>query len=218
MKTIADYVAESIRKSPYVIEAIRDGLLNTSAYARQIIPDIEKKYGSEVKLTAVVMAIQRMDFGNIGYESKKLKALFKKIKDIIVRGHLNVYTLKVSPTLTLKVAKMFQKFDKRKDVMCTFTQGVFECTIILSSSEAAIFDKIFEDEEVIETQKKLAAFTILLPTENSSLSGVYYFILKQLAWNGINVIEVVSTLNEFTIVVNEKDSAVCFETLRKIGG
>ncbi len=217
MKTIADYVEESIRKSPYILEAVRDGLLNISAYARQIIPEIEHKYGGEVKITAVIMAIQRMNFGSISYESKKLKALFKKIKDILVRGHLNVYTLQQSHTIASNVAKLFHKVGHRSDVMCTFTQGVFECTIILSASESPLFDKIFANEKVIEVQKKLSAFTILLPIENRSLSGVYYFILKQLAWNGINVIEVVSTLNEFTIVVNEKDSGRCFEVLRKIG-
>lgn len=217
MKTIADYVADAVRKSPYVLEAVRDGILNISAYARQIIPEIEQKYGSEVKLTAVVMAIQRMDFGSISHESKKLKSLFKKIKDILVRGHLNVYTLQQSPTIATNVAKLFQKVGNRNDVMCTFTQGVFECTIILSASESVLFEKLFANEIVIEVQKKLSAFTILLPVENRSLSGVYYFILKQLAWNGINIIEVVSTLNEFTIVVNEKDSGKCFDVLQKIG-
>ncbi len=218
MKTISDFVEDAVRKSPYVLEAIRDGLLNTSAYARQIIPEIEQKYGSEVKITAVVMAIQRMDFGSISHESKKLKALFKKIKDILVRGQLNVYTLQQSPTIAANVARLFHKVGHRSDVICTFTQGVFESTIILSASESLLFDKIFVNEKTIEIQKKLAAFTLLLPTENRSLSGVYYFILKQLAWNGINVIEVVSTLNEFTIVVNEKDSGRCFEVLRKISG
>jgi aspartokinase len=217
MKTISFYVEESVKKSPYIVESLRDGLLNISAYARQIIPDIEKKYGSEVKLTSVVMAIQRMDFGSISHESKKLKSMFKKIKDILVRGHLNVYTIRQSDTLASNVAKLFQKMGNRNDVMCTYTQGVLECTVILSSSESKIFEKFFSDENVVEVEKKLSAFTILLPPENRVLSGVYYFILKQLAWAGINVIEVVSTSNEFTIVVEEKDSSLCFEVLRKIG-
>jgi hypothetical protein len=65
--------------------------------------------------------------------------------------------------------------------------------------------------------KKLVAFTLLLPPENTHLSGVYYHIMKQLAWAGINILEVVSTTNEFTIVVHEKDNGKCFEVLSKLG-
>jgi hypothetical protein len=217
MKKISDFVEEAVKKSPFIVEALKDGLINISAYARVIIPDIEKKTGKEVKLTSVVMAIQRMDFGAIMYESKKLKAMFKKIKDILVRGHLKVYTIKQSDTLPKCVAQLLHKIGNRKEVMCTYTQGVAECTIIISESESTSFEKIFEQETILQVEKKLSAFTLLLPDENRTLSGVYYFILKQLAWNGINVVEVVSTSNEFTIVVEEKDSGVCFDVLSKVG-
>ena len=79
--------------------------------------------------------------------------------------------------------------------------------------------------EVFDASGRLMAFEKLNSSTNkysisSSINwakGVYYFILKELAWSGINVIEVVSTSNEFTIVVKEKDSSVCFDVLRKIG-
>ena len=46
--------------------------------------------------------------------------------------------------------------------------------------------------------------TIRLPIENIDISGVYYFILKPLAWGGINIIEMVSTTHEITLVFGEK--------------
>jgi hypothetical protein len=217
MKKIADYVEEEVKKSPFIVEALKDGLLNISAYARVIIPEIEKKTGKEVKLTSVVMAIQRMNYGAILYESKRLKAMFKKIKDILVRGHLKVYTIKQSESLPKNVAALLNKIGNRKDVMCTYTQGVAECTIIISDSEAPALEKLFVQETILQVEKNLSAFTLLLPDENRTLSGVYYFILKQLAWNGINILEVVSTSNEFTIVVEEKYNGLCFEVLSKLG-
>jgi hypothetical protein len=181
------------------------------------MPDLEKSLGKEIKLTTIIMAIQRMNHGAILHESKKLKSLFRKIKDIIVRGHLKVYTIRQSHSVAKNLSTLLNKIGDRRDVMCTFTQGIAECTIIISESESPKLEKIFLNENILEIQSDLSAFTILLPLDNRTLSGVYYFILKELAWIGINVIEVVSTSNEFTIVVKEKDSSLCFDTLRKIG-
>lgn len=217
MKTVTSEVENAVKKSPFIAEALHQGLLNTSSFARMIMPDLKKSLGKEVKLTTIVMAIQRMDYGAILYESKKLKSLFKKIKDIIVRGHLRVYTIRQSQTVAKQLSALLNKIGDRRDVMCTFTQGIAECMVIISESECQKLEKIFFNETILEITDDLTAFTILLPDENRILSGVYYFILKELAWSGINVIEVVSTSNEFTIVVKEKDSSMCFDVLRKIG-
>jgi aspartokinase len=48
------------------------------------------------------------------------------------------------------------------------------------------------------------------------MAGLYYFILKKLAWNKINIIELISTTNEFTIVVDEQDAALTFNVLKQL--
>jgi hypothetical protein len=45
------------------------------------------------------------------------------------------------------------------------------------------------------------------------LYGFYYFILREFAWNGINLVEVISTSNEFTLVVSTKDLDAAFKVL-----
>ena len=51
----------------------------------------------------------------------------------------------------------------------------------------------------------LASITLKLPKENLDQSGIYYFILKQLAWANIPLQEIISTTHEMTIVVKEED-------------
>jgi hypothetical protein len=49
---------------------------------------------------------------------------------------------------------------------------------------------------------------------------VYYYIFQSLAWEGIVIDEVISTSNEFTIVVNENQIDLAFSVikdLKKIG-
>ena len=45
---------------------------------------------------------------------------------------------------------------------------------------------------------------------------IYYFILKQLAWADIALQEVISTTNEMTIVVKEKDINETFGILMNL--
>ena len=72
---------------------------------------------------------------------------------------------------------------------------------------------IFKEEELINSMSKLASITIKLPKTNLEQSGIYYFILKQLAWANIPVQEVISTTHEITLVVKEKDINKTFSIL-----
>lgn len=62
----------------------------------------------------------------------------------------------------------------------------------------------------------MASITIKLPTSNTEISGIYYYILKHLAWEGINIVEIVSTTNEFSVVVNSDDIDAAFSVLMQL--
>ena len=87
----------------------------------------------------------------------------------------------------------------------TVSQGIFETNIVISSNLQEDIKTLFADEELICSMGKLASITIKLPKTNLEQSGVYYFILKQLAWVNIPVQEVISTTHEMTLVVKESD-------------
>ena len=58
--------------------------------------------------------------------------------------------------------------------------------------------------------------TVKLPSENVSVPGIYYFIFQRLAWEGIILYEVISTTNEFTILVNYDQVDVAFKTIKDL--
>ena len=76
-----------------------------------------------------------------------------------------------------------------------------------------LFEEIFEKEFLINSVLELASITIKLPRGNLDQSGIYYFILKQLAWADIPLQEIISTTNEMTIVVKEHDINQTFAIL-----
>ena len=98
----------------------------------------------------------------------------------------------------------------------TFVRGVFESNLVVSSSYTQLVDTHFAGEECLFKGSNLSAITIKLPTSNSTVSGFYYYILKAIAWEGINIREVISTTNEFSIVINDEDVDRAFAVLKQL--
>ena len=72
-----------------------------------------------------------------------------------------------------------------------------------STSEKASILEVFKNETLMGSQDNLSAISINLPDGNSKIVGLYYQIFKRLAWDNVTLYEVVSTTNEFTILVED---------------
>ena len=205
MLTIPNAVEEVIKKKPFLESALVEGLINLSALARKLKPEIEKKVGKEVNDSAVIMALNRLVPRLELMSAMKFKKVVENIGDIIVRSNLADIAFANSHTLFEKQAILLDRVRSMKDVFCTFSQGIYETTLVVSSSIAALVEEIFADETLIARSGDLSSITVKLPTENSVCPGVYYYIFKELAWDNINITEVISTTNEFTVVISDAD-------------
>ena len=123
------------------------------------------------------------------------------------------FTFQNSQTLVVHQSEFLQAIGKNREIFCTFSQGVNETTIIVSSLGAHLVDIYFKDETLFSRKRGLSSITLKLPAENTEISGFYYFILKNLAWEGVNITEVISTTNEFTLVVSDQEIEKAFSVL-----
>ena len=201
--SISKIIDEIIAGSPFLEEALTDGLINISSLARKIKPEVEAKLKEKVKEGAIVMAINRRPQGYYLKISRGIKSFMHQLGDIIVRSDLRDYTYANSTSLISCHRRLMEQIDREKDLFCTFSQGVYESTIIVSQSMDDMVMKIYEKEKLLSKKTGLTSMTIRLPDDNTEISGVYYYILKNLAWAGVNIHEVISTTNEFTIVVTD---------------
>lgn len=213
MLTIPNAVEEVIKKKPFLESALVDGLINLSALARQLKPDIEKKVGKEVNDSAVIMALNRLVPRLELMSAMKFKKVVENIGDIIVRSNLADIAFANSHTLFEKQAILLDRVRSMKDVFCTFSQGIYETTLVVSNSIIGLVEEIFAQESLIAKSDKLSSITVKLPTENTVCPGVYYYIFKELAWDNINITEVISTTNEFTVVISDEDIHRAFTIL-----
>lgn len=213
MLSIPVAVETVIKRKPFLEGALVDGLINLSALARQLKPEVEKMVGKEVNDSAVIMALNRLVPRLELISTMKVKRVVENMGDIIVRSDLSDYTFINSPTLHNCQAELLNLIREQKNVFCTFSQGISETTLIVSESLNELVKQLFAEEQQIAENHDLSLITVKLPTDNTICPGVYYYLFKELAWDSINVVEVISTTNEFTIVVGDDDIHRAFSIL-----
>lgn len=203
MKTIASCVNELLVSRPFLEEALSRDIINFSALAKDLNPTISKLLRKPVKDGAITMALRRyqppVDIEN----SNRLKSVFKNLGDITVRSKLSDFTFQNSKTLINSHSKVLEKIHKNNQLFYAFTRGIFESNIIISSSENDSIFGVFKKETLLGLKDSLSAISINLPEGNSKIVGLYYQIFKRLAWENVTLYEVISTTNEFTILVED---------------
>ncbi|MEO5789873.1 MAG: hypothetical protein ACOH2D_05905 [Gelidibacter sp.] len=216
MRTITACVQEILIAQPFLEEALSRGIINYSALAEELVDTIGEMLKKPVKSGAIMMALRRyqppIDFGN----SLKLKRVIQNLGDITVRSNLTDFTFQNSQTLSHSHSKILEQMDGFSNVFYAFTRGIYESNIIISTSQKHNVLKSFEDEVLLGEKAELSAITISLPSDNSKVTGLYYQIFKRLAWEGIALYEVVSTTNEFTILVEDEVVDKAFSVMKRL--
>ncbi|WP_066222200.1 hypothetical protein [Formosa haliotis] len=216
MRTIASCVEEILLAQPFLEEAISRNIVNYSALANELVDPISEMLRKPVKPGAIMMALRRYsppkDLGN----SVRLKKVLNSLGDITVRSNLSNYTFKNSTTLFESHAKVINKIGDKLNIFYAFTRGIHESNIVISSSEQDHIETLFAKEHKLGLQNNLSAISINLPADNTKIAGLYYQIFKRLAWEGITLYEVVSTTNEFTVLVEELYVNKAFSAIKRL--
>ena len=216
MKTIASCVQEIIMSSPFLEEGLSREIINFSALAKDLNKPISEMLRKPVKDGAIMMALRRHHQPLNLENSGRLKNVFKSLGDITVRSNLSDFTFQNSNTLINSHTQVLEKISTNNQIFYAFTRGMFESNIIISTSEKEGILKAFENETLIGAQDHLSAISIYLPKGNSKIAGLYYQIFKRLAWEKITLYEVVSTTNEFTIVVEDDLVDKAFSVIKRL--
>ena len=173
MKATHVIVEEIIKKSPFLEEALAEGIINLSSLSRQIKAEIDEQLHKDVQIGAIVMALKRLSPKFDPNLKLRVKKVINKLGDITVRSKITYYTFKNSETIIEKQAELLKRLKGKKDTFFAFSQGVYETTIILSDSEHNNVDTLFREETIVQETNGLSSITIKLPSENSDVSGIY---------------------------------------------
>lgn len=216
MKTISSVVEHYIRKKPFLQSALSQGIINLTSLSRIIKPEIEDTLGKDVRNGAIVMALKRLSDDLEFRATHRIVKVLKNIGEITVRSSLTDFTFLVSDSILENQTRLIKEVNRNKDVFYTSSRGVNELNIVVSNSLDATVESFFQDEKCTQKAENLSSITVKLPAENVSVPGIYYFIFQRLAWEGIVLYEVISTTNEFTILVNDEQVDSAFKTIKDL--
>lgn len=216
-KSASEIVREEIDCLPHIRTALEMDLLNYSAFARFLIPLIQKKYNKKVSRESIIVAATR-------YQKEMLKTkLSEKLKKGISECNLSMrsgivdLTLQKAPNIQEVVNEFNKEIDWKRGEIMFIAQGRGEVEVILDRMNYNKIKELISEEMILSTIPNLSIISVHQPsTELTFVPGFYSFLLNNLAMNNINVLEVMSTLTELIIVVSQEQGSKTFEILNEI--
>lgn len=214
MITVPEVVEKLVKQSPLLEEGLSLGIINLSSLARQLQPQIKQDLLKNIQTGAIIMALKRLSVKLQTHPVSRVPSI--SITDLTVRSNLAEFTFQNSPTLLEKQEKLLKLAGKKQSSFLTFTYGLFETTLIISSSLEKEVTQVLKEERLISSFNSLSAITLILPKATLYQSGIYYQILKRLFLEGINVVEIICSLREFTIILEKTEVDKAFSILKDL--
>ena len=213
MPNLREELKAMLKEQPFIEEALHEGLINISSLARRMSPELEKRMGKKINEGAIIMAVRRIGPGLQLQLQNRFRRFMNQLGDIIVRSNLVDYTFQNSATLADSEHRFLELIKEMSGGFYSFSRGVDETTIIVSAHFEGALQESFRKETIINSLDELSSITLKMPSSNRETLVLYFFFVKNLSEAGINVIEVISTSNEATFVVRQRDVDRAFSIL-----
>ena len=99
--------------------------------------------------------------------------------------------------------------------LLTITSGIREISLILPAALKGEVLKVFKGDKPTLIQEELASLSLRFPAHYLHTPNTIFALIRPFALNRINIVEVVSTYTELTVVVAEKDLQAAFAIMSK---
>ncbi len=196
MITITDRVTDWVRQHPFHASFMRDGLINNSALARYIKPELEKQAGEILSLEAIILALNRTG----KHQGSLPPPDFERyIGEVSVQSNLSILSIR---QVDLDLMAFFGAVNTlhQNQEYTLYTRGVWHTALIGKRDAIEDLSKHFNHSFLTHD---LIGITVKLRQGHLPVPGVCAYILQKLAFNNINLQEVTSTHDEMTIIIDK---------------
>lgn len=209
--SIPEIVREMITRNRSIYDCMKMDLINYTALAVKLQPEIEKILGNTVNLNTIVVAIKRYaDSFEIKDEIKE-ESVLKNARLALTDGIMDIkFSAKDSGEIDpMSILEKFSKitnnyeFFRVSDSFRFLTEDIDDIRQIFD--DFAIRDNLFSTG--------LAKIKITIPiTQNKS--DVVSYIAEVLHANGIEIVNAFFSQENVIIILNERDGSRAYEILR----
>jgi len=198
----------------YLQEAIGKGIASYGSVAKQLKPEIEKELKKEVAHYAIVAALRRY--------AEKLNNRFKEIKFSPDNSEVNLKT-NIIDINVLKTPSLFDKLKRIYDVI-NFDNGDILHMIYGRNTVSIVTNERYKKqicdflqyEKILGVDENLVALSFSINKDLVNTPGVLFQIVRNFAWETINIREIISIDLEMTFIVEEKDAITGYKALKRL--
>ena len=214
MVTISHIVNKLVDERIYLHEALSKGIASYGSVAKHLKPEIEKELGKDVEHSAIVTALRRY--------SEKLTTKLKDEKFNTKNSEVNLKT----HIIDINVVKTQELFDKLKRFydLINFEKGDILHVIYGRTHVAIVTDErykekilnLLQNQKIKKIEENLVALSFTVGKERIDKPGVLFQITRSLAWENINVVEIISVDIDITFIIEKKDANRGYNALEKL--
>ncbi len=215
MVTVAHLVKKAVQQNEFLLEAMAKEIVSYGNLAAVIKPEIEKEIGSAVKDAAIIMALRRYAEG-LGVSAGKLES--RRLQgEILMRTNIMDVNVLKTPGFSSKIKELYKIVDVEHGDIFNVILGNNEASIITNEKYKERLMGFLKGEEIIMKQQDLVAITLRFSSKGFiTTPGIIFSAVRRLAWENINIYEIVSTLTELTVIVHKKDSMRAYTVLQDV--
>ena len=217
MVTVSHIVKKIVSEQPFVEEGLGRGIISVGNIAEEMLPKIEKELGKKIKLPAVIMALRRYS-DEIMEHHKNLKK-FDYSAELILKTSIADLTVIKSQSLLAKLKNIYHLVDFERGDTLNVILGNNEASIVINEKYIEKLIGFLHGEKITNKETALVALTLIFTADDFlHTPGIIFNAVRKLAWNNINIYEIVSTLTELTFILSKKDSMKAYDVLQEIIG
>lgn len=213
MLKVTDLVRQIIQSSETELTALSRGVLNLSAYAKRIQPEVQRRAKKPVKVGTIVVALSRFASG-VQTEDPLLPAFI--LDNIAVRSGLAELAFVNSKENKTRALSLYANKKLAQTDFLTITYGIGEISIFLPEEFIEIAMRVFAGEKPKLRLENLASLTVRFGEAYIETPNMYFALFRHIAVRKINIVEVVSTFTELTFLVHEQDLNDLFQTMNAL--
>jgi hypothetical protein len=187
-------VEQIVRRSPFLIDAMADHLINLSALARRMQPEIEKTLNKKASQASIMMALKRLA-PQLKKHNRDVYDFNTGDLDMTVRSELTLLVYKNSSTLIA--------IEKHGDASIQWIKGATETTCVTKSSLTAELEQQAAQEILSRKKENIAALSIRFPHDKKDTLGGYSTVIQMLTWEHIVIHEMTTVNDEFILLLDE---------------
>jgi len=214
MVTVSHIVSKLVNEKIYLHEAISKKIASYGSVAKQLKPEIEAELGKEVEHSAIVTALRRY--------SEKINTRFKEVKfgskyaEVNLKTHIIDINVLKTQALFDKLKRFYDIVDFERGDILHIVYGRTHVSIVTNERYKEKILGLLQNQKIIKIEENLVALSFTVGKKRIDKPGVLFQITRSLAWENINIIEIISIDLDVTFIVEKKDSIKGFNALERL--